>query len=81
MIEENPESSGFSFLFSLVSVETKLRIGFRIASISALNFITHRIHKIETGHREIFYDLPMGFYDWSMVVTTIALISPNRAFV
>ncbi|RHX81358.1 TIGR02206 family membrane protein [Leptospira yasudae] len=56
------------------------RIGFVIASILILNYIVYVIYRIDSGHWEIRYDLPMEFCNWSMIVTSIALFTHNRTF-
>ncbi|RHX96101.1 TIGR02206 family membrane protein [Leptospira yasudae] len=56
------------------------RIGFVIASILIVNYIVYVIYRIDSGHWEIRYDLPMEFCNWSMIVTSIALFTHNRTF-
>ncbi|ULH28907.1 TIGR02206 family membrane protein [Leptospira weilii] len=56
------------------------RIGFVTAWILILNYLVYIIYRIDSGHWEIRYDLPMEFCNWAMVVTAIALFTHNRTF-
>ncbi|TGL77164.1 TIGR02206 family membrane protein [Leptospira yasudae] len=56
------------------------RIGFVIAWILILNYLVYVIYRIDSGHWEIRYDLPMEFCNWAMIVTSIALLTHNRTF-
>ncbi len=53
-------------------------IGNFLASVLILNYIAYIIYRIHSGFWEIKYDLPMEFCNWSMIVTSIALLNQNR---
>ncbi|MBM9579427.1 TIGR02206 family membrane protein [Leptospira sp. 201903070] len=56
------------------------KIGQTLAGILILNYIVYVIYRIDSGHWEIRYDLPMEFCNWAMIVTSIALLTHNRTF-
>lgn len=56
------------------------KIGQTLAWILILNYIVYVIYRIDSGHWEIRYDLPMEFCNWAMIVTSIALLTHNRTF-
>ncbi|RHX88111.1 TIGR02206 family membrane protein [Leptospira stimsonii] len=56
------------------------KIGHTLAWILILNYIVYVIYRIDSGHWEIRYDLPMEFCNWAMIVTSIALLTHNRTF-
>ncbi|AOP35464.1 hypothetical protein A0128_17445 [Leptospira tipperaryensis] len=56
------------------------KIGQALAWILILNYIVYVMYRIDSGHWEIRYDLPMEFCNWAMIVTSIALLTHNRTF-
>ncbi|EMY76923.1 TIGR02206 family protein [Leptospira weilii serovar Ranarum str. ICFT] len=78
--------TGFT-IFVLLSIARKdssgnvsKKIGQILAWILILNYIVYVIYRIDSGHWEIRYDLPMEFCNWAMIVTSIALLTHNRTF-
>jgi hypothetical integral membrane protein (TIGR02206 family) len=53
-------------------------IGYFLATVLILNYLTYIIYRIQSGFWELRYDLPMEFCNWSMIVTAIALLNQNR---